>query len=100
MEFLKELGSKTIIKITVVPGSSKNEVIGLYGEPVRLKVKVTAPPEDGKANSEVIVLFAKVLGISKNKIEIIKGKTGKQKDLSVDLAKQNAEKIFLTMSLV
>jgi uncharacterized protein (TIGR00251 family) len=77
--------SKTILKIYVQPGASKNEFVGLYGDPPRLKVKIKAQPQDGEANAEVITFLAKVLKISKSKIEIYRGHISRQKDVLIDL---------------
>lgn len=65
------------------PGASKNEVVGVYGE--RIKIKVKARPVDGEANAEVITFLAKLLGIAKGRIEIERGHTSRQKDLMIDL---------------
>lgn len=77
--------SKTILKIYVQPGASKNEFVGLYGEPPRLKIKIKAQPQDGEANAEVITFLSKTLGISKSKVEILRGHTSRQKDVLIDL---------------
>lgn len=57
------------IKLKVVPGASRSQIVGPLGD--RLKVKVAAPPEDGKANRAVVELLAEVLGIKE--IEIVAG---------------------------
>lgn len=77
--------SKTILKLYVQPGASKNEFVGFYGEPVRLKIKIKAQPQDGEANAEVITFLAKILGISKSKIEIYRGHISRQKDVLIDM---------------
>ena len=67
------------------PGASKNEVVGFYGDPARIKIKVKARPVEGEANAEVITFLAKLLGIAKSKIQIERGHTSRQKDLIIDL---------------
>lgn len=84
-EYIVADHSKTILKIYVQPGASKNEFVGLYGEPPRLKIKIKARPEGGEANAEVITFLAKVLKVSKSKIEIYRGHISRQKDLLIDL---------------
>lgn len=85
MSYLSQSSGKTLIKIYVQPGASKNEIVGLYGEPVRLKLKIKAQPQDGEANAEVITFLSKTLGISKSSIEILRGHTSRQKDLLIDM---------------
>lgn len=86
--------SKTILKIYVQPGASKNEFVGLYGDPPRLKLKIKAQPQDGEANAEVITFLAKSLGISKSKIEIFRGHTSRQKDVLINMEMSAVMKII------
>jgi uncharacterized protein (TIGR00251 family) len=60
-----------ILKIYLQPKSSKNEIVGPYRDGI--KVKVTAPPTEGKANNVLIRFLAKELSISPSRIEILKG---------------------------
>ena len=53
------------------PNASKSEFAGLHGE--ALKVRIQAPPLDGKANTELIKFLAKQFGVSKSAISIISG---------------------------
>ncbi len=65
------------VRLKVVPGSRKDEIVGTYGD--RLKVKIAAPPEDGKANAAVCRLLATALGISVQDVQIIAGATNPEK---------------------
>lgn len=65
------------IRLKVVPGSRKDEIVGAYGD--RLKVKVSAPPEDGKANEAVCRVLATALGVSTRDVQIIAGATSPEK---------------------
>ena len=65
------------IKIKVEPRSSKSGIVGLYGD--ALKVKLTSPPVEGKANKELVEVLAKACGIRKGDIEIVSGKSSKNK---------------------
>jgi uncharacterized protein (TIGR00251 family) len=49
-----------------------------------LKVRVAAPPEDGKANAALIALLAKTLAVSKSAIHLVSGATGRRKILAID----------------
>ena len=48
------------------------------------KIKITAPPVDGAANSEIIKLFSKLLNIPKTSIEITSGLSSRNKTLEIN----------------
>ena len=73
--------SQVSLKVRVVPGASQSEVSGWLGD--MLKIRVTAQPEKGKANSAVVSLLANSLGISKKSVSVISGKTSQQKVIAV-----------------
>ncbi len=70
------------IKIRVLPRSSKNEVVGEMADGT-LKVKLTAPPVDGKANDSLIKLLSEYFDKPKNKIKIATGMTSKNKIIEI-----------------
>lgn len=59
------------LSLKVVPGSSRDEVVGWLGD--SLKVKVKAPPEKGRANDAVVALLAHRLGIDPSSIAVVSG---------------------------
>ena len=72
------MNNKSIkITIKVEPRSSKSGIVGPYGD--ALKVKLTSPPVEGKANKELIEVLAKGFRITKKDIEIISGQSSKNK---------------------
>ena len=80
-------GNDIIVKVKIVPGSSKNKIVGVYND--ALKITVTAPPVEGKANKKCIVYLAKYFDIAKSKIEIISGQTSKNKLIKIcDISKE------------
>ena len=70
-----------ILNIRVIP-NAKCEKIKKYEN--GLRVYVTAPPEDGRANRALIKLLSKELNIPKSKIEIIKGERGREKIIKIN----------------
>jgi uncharacterized protein (TIGR00251 family) len=70
-----------IVKVYLQPKSSKNEVVGLYRDGI--KVKVTVSPIEGKANDALIRFLAKEFRISLSCIEIIKGHHSREKSLKI-----------------
>ena len=73
--------TKCRLETKVVPGSSRNEVVGWLAE--SLKVKVAAPPEKGKANRAVIKLLSKTLGLNEDAFTIISGETSQRKTVEI-----------------
>ena len=69
------------LKVKVVPGSSRDQIVGWLGD--ALKIKVTAPPEKGKANEAVIDLLAEALGVSSDDIEIVSGHSSPSKIVAI-----------------
>ena len=81
------------IQVQIQPGSSKDQIIGLHNG--RLKIKISAPPVDGKANQNLIEFISKALGVSKSKIEILKGRTSKLKTLKISGVDQKSFGLLL-----
>ena len=63
--------------LLVVPGASRDQIVGAHGDVLR--VKVTAPPEKGRANAAVIALLARTLGLRVSDIEISAGHGARRK---------------------
>ncbi len=68
-EFVQRVPGGMHLKLKVIPGASRSQIVGGYGD--RLKIKVAAPPEQGKANQAVIALLQHWLGT--DAVEIIAG---------------------------
>ena len=71
----------TVIKVKVIPRSSRTEILGKENDIYRMKL--TDPPVEGKANKAVIELLAEKLGVPKREIEIVSGKTGRLKTIRI-----------------
>jgi uncharacterized protein len=71
-----------VIQVKVVPKASRDEVAGWLGE--RLKLRVSAPPERGKANAAVEKLLAKVLGLPPSAVRVVAGMTAPLKSVEID----------------
>jgi hypothetical protein len=70
------------LSLKVVPGSSRDEVVGWLGD--SLKVKVKAPPEKGRANEAVVTLLADRLGIDSSSIAVVSGHGSPAKIVAVE----------------
>ena len=74
-------GEDLFLRVRVQPKASRDEFCGLQGE--ALKVRITAPPVDGKANAHLIKFLAKQFGVAKSSITLISGESGRDKRLRI-----------------
>lgn len=81
MTYLREQadGSSVSLSVHVQPKASRTRLAGLHGE--ALKLCITSPPVDGKANAAVIQFFAKLFKIPKAAVTIASGETSRDKRL-------------------
>ena len=82
MYWYKENKNNLTLNIYVVPRSSKSEIVGIYND--SLKIKLKSPPVDNAANEELVRFLSKELEISKRSIEIISGHKQKKKVIKVN----------------
>ncbi len=78
---LTETADGLIFTVHVQPRASRNEICGLQGE--ELKLRLTAPPVEDAANKLCIDFIAKQLGIAKSKVSIIAGTKSRHKTIKV-----------------
>jgi uncharacterized protein (TIGR00251 family) len=79
-KFIKETKDGVLLLLYVQPKAKKNAVEGVDEWRGRLKVRIAAPPVEGKANKEVIKFFSKLLGAE---VSIVRGETSREKDLLI-----------------
>jgi uncharacterized protein (TIGR00251 family) len=70
------------VAIRVTPRASRNEITEIQSDGT-IKIRLTAPPVEGKANEELLKFLAEVLDISPSKLEIVAGETGRDKLVSI-----------------
>lgn len=76
---LQEVAEGVIVSLRVQPRSSRNQIIGLHGD--LLKVKLTSPPVEGAANRCCCEFFAKLLHLAKGQVELFSGDKSRQKKI-------------------
>ena len=74
-------GSNLILRIQVQPRARSDEFAGTYGD--HLKVRLIAPPVDGRANAALIAFLAEAFGVPKRQVTLLTGDTGRSKRLRV-----------------
>lgn len=70
-----------VLRVHVQPGAGRTAVVGRHGD--ALKVRVAAPPEQGRANQAVQALLAEVLGVKEAQVELVGGGASRTKRLKV-----------------
>jgi uncharacterized protein (TIGR00251 family) len=83
----QEKSGALLLHLRVQPNASRSEIAGLHGQ--RLKIRLQSPPQDGKANRELIRFLSKLLKIPKSSLDLIRGQTSRDKtirlkDITVD----------------
>ena len=66
-----------LLNLRVSPGAKRTSIEGPYG--AALKLKVAAPPQEGKANAEVERFLAKVLGLPRSDVAVVRGASARDK---------------------
>ncbi len=71
-----------ILDVRVQPRASRDEIVGSHGD--RLKIRLTAPPVDGKANQYLLKFLAKFCGVPVRQVTLLSGETGRSKRIRID----------------
>jgi uncharacterized protein (TIGR00251 family) len=95
MPWLTDNQDHLILNLRVVPRAAKDEIMGLMGD--ALKVRIQAPPVDGKANTHLIKFLAKEWRIPRSAFEICSGETGRNKRLRIDRPSRELKARLLTI---
>jgi uncharacterized protein (TIGR00251 family) len=80
----QEKTGAVVVDIQVIPNASRTQAQGEHDG--ALRVRLHAPPVDGKANLALMTWLADTLGIAKRDVELIRGQTSKRKQLRVSAA--------------
>ena len=74
---ITEANGGVTFAVRVVPRSSRNQIVGVEGE--ALKIKLTAPPVEGAANTALIEFMAEWLGVRRSAVSIVSGDKARNK---------------------
>ncbi|MCE0801077.1 MULTISPECIES: DUF167 family protein YggU [Buttiauxella] len=70
-----------VLRLYIQPKASRDSIIGLHGD--ELKVAITAPPIDGKANAHLVKYLAKQFKVAKSQVLLEKGELGRHKQIKI-----------------
>jgi uncharacterized protein (TIGR00251 family) len=83
------------LPIRVIPRASRNEIVEILSDQT-VKIRLTAPPAEDQANAELIKFLSDVLGMPQTKFEIVAGKSGRDKLVSIlDVSTEDVHKKIL-----
>ncbi|USD38188.1 DUF167 family protein YggU [Ferrimonas sp. SCSIO 43195] len=80
-----------LLNLYIQPKASRDQWVGVHGD--ELKVAITAPPVDGKANAHLTKFLAKQFKVAKGQVMIRKGELGRHKQIQIDSPRQIPEAI-------
>lgn len=81
-----------LLAIHAQPGAKRSEVMGLHGE--ALKIRLAAPPLEGRANAALIAFLAEALGVPRRSVAVIKGLASRKKLVLVSDAGAAPERLL------
>jgi uncharacterized protein (TIGR00251 family) len=81
VSFYRWDGEDLILDCHLQPKASKDEFAGLHGD--RLKIRLTAPPVEGKANAHLQAFLAKAFGVAKSQVSLASGELNQHKRLRI-----------------
>jgi uncharacterized protein len=79
--WLRVDGDDVILNLHIQPGAKKTEVVGLHGD--ALKIRLAAPPVDGKANEALLAFIAAKVGVGKTAVALVSGQTSRAKRVRI-----------------
>ncbi|MDR1275334.1 MAG: DUF167 domain-containing protein [Candidatus Accumulibacter sp.] len=92
--WFRENGKTITLTLHVQPGAKKTEIAGIHGD--ALKIRLAAPPVDGKANDALIAFLAGRLGVAKSAILLKSGQSARDKKLEIAAPPPDARERLLT----
>jgi hypothetical protein len=72
---------EVLLRLHVQPGAGRSAVVGRHGD--ALKVRVAAPPREGRANAACVALVATTLGVKEAAVELVSGQASRSKRVRV-----------------
>jgi hypothetical protein len=78
---LSPRGDGVLLQLSVMPNAKCTEVDGLHDG--ALRVRLAAPPIEGRANEALVAWLAKSLGVAKRDVELLRGDTSRRKQVAI-----------------
>ena len=89
MSYFRWDGADLLLDCHLQPKASKDEFAGLHGD--ALKIRISAPPIDGRANAQLLAFIAKAFGVAKSQVSLDSGDSSRQKRVRIQAPRQLPE---------
>lgn len=80
-QWYRREGTDLILQLRIQPRASRDEIVGPHGD--ALKVRITAPPVDGKANAHLLAWLADIFGVPRQQVMLVSGQSGRDKRVRI-----------------
>ena len=81
MPYFSVTGDGLLLRCHIQPKASRDAIAGVHND--RLKIRITAPPTDGRANEHLCRFIGKLAGVPKSRISLASGQSSRQKTLVI-----------------
>ena len=81
-EWRREDGDALILALHVQPGATRTQIAGTHGD--ALKIRLAAPPVDGKANAALLRFLADAFGVPLRQVTLVRGDSSRHKILRIE----------------
>ena len=75
-------GDTLLLDVHVQPGASRDQLAGVHGD--RLKIRIAAPPLEGRANRHLVAFLARLCGVPRARVTLVAGEGGRRKRIRVE----------------
>ena len=82
MSWIQPAAGGCVVNVRVIPRASRNQIQGVLGD--ALKIRLQAPPVDGKANDALVRFLADTLNVPVRHVRLLSGETGRNKKVFLD----------------
>ncbi|HYR01534.1 MAG TPA: DUF167 domain-containing protein [Casimicrobiaceae bacterium] len=82
----RDEGGALVLALHVQPGAKRTEAAGAHGEgpQARLRIRLAAPPVEGKANAELLRFLAAAFGVPRSRVTLVRGERSPDKTVRID----------------
>ena len=95
-DWFRQIPGGFLITVHCQPGARKSEVAGVHG--AALKIRVAAPPLEGRANAALATFVAGALGVPRSRVSVVKGESSRQKTVLVAATAADPARLLATKS--